>query len=292
MFRVTPVTERLALLQLLTQPLDNAIVTPKRYFKASNELVVLTLLVTWTVTLAYDYRLAWDHPARNYVGHLNPCFGWDFPPASYIAVFACAADVYLAWTYATLEAIRTKLRDDDGRVDKAERFSLLTTYLHGFASMLWMVLWTVGPPNDEWTAHLAIFTTAVVFRYLCTLGNYVENRYGKAGESGRVLPKHTIYIVVYGCVTAMLPVLYFTDIIVYEAQGRTGVDPVIPWPVLQFFDIAWVVCLALSTRLSVPEPPILVTRRVLEFDEEFDARGFTSGQQQVMRQFGYTEVGQ
>jgi hypothetical protein len=59
------------------------------------------------------------------------------PPASYIAVFACAADVYLAWTYATLEAMRTYLRDSDGRLSKAERFSLCTTYLHGMAAMLW-----------------------------------------------------------------------------------------------------------------------------------------------------------
>lgn len=214
MLKVTPVSERSCLLQLLTTPIDSAIIVPKRYFKASNELVFLTLIVTWIITLSYDYKLAWNHPARNFTGHLNPCFGWDYAPASYVAVFACAADVYLAWTYATLEAMRTHLRDRDGRIDRAERFSLVTTYLHGIAAMVrthpinpnpnatmtltctaslpfwgrypglsasrtltpalttqvWMLLWLVGPPDNRWEWHLAIFSGAVFFRYLCTLG--------------------------------------------------------------------------------------------------------------------------
>jgi len=212
------------------------------------------------------------------------------PPASYIAVFACAADVYLAWTYATLEAMRTYLRDSDGRLSKAERFSLCTTYLHGMAAMLWMTLWLVGPPDNRWEWHLAIFSMAVGFRYLCTLGNYVECRFGHAHETGRVHSHHTVFIIVYGVVTFMLPILYFTDVLVYKAQGRTGVDPPIPWGVLQAADIVWMLCLSLSTKLAVPEPPILLTRRVLEFDEEFDPEEFSPSQQKVMRKLGYIEM--
>ena len=256
-FKVTPKQPPLALWALLRTPADSAVILPKRYFAASNELVVLTLLVCWCITLAYDYKLVWDHPARRYVGHFNPCFGWDYPPASYIAVFACAADVYLAWTYATLEGMRTRLRDDDGMLSWAERFSLVTTYLHGLASMLWLLLWVggvalacttsvsfavrahvrarapswqvVGPPDNRWVWHLAIFSCAVFFRYLCTLGNYVEQRFGKAYQMGRVHKRHTYFIVFYGAVTVLLPIMYFTDVIVYKVQKRSGVDPPIPW---------------------------------------------------------------
>jgi|EP00966_Prymnesium_polylepis_P182326 hypothetical protein len=156
---------------------------------------------------------------RRLQGHLNPCFGWDFAPASYVAVFMCAADVYLAWTYAVLEALRTRLRDTDNRIDRAERFSLVTTYLHGIASMMWLLLWLVGPPDGRWEVHLAIFSAALGFRYLCTLGNYVENRFGKAFEKGHVNTSHTLFIIVYGLVVAVLPVLYFVDITVYAAEG-------------------------------------------------------------------------
>mmetsp|Transcript_59815 Transcript_59815/g.177668 ORF Transcript_59815/g.177668 Transcript_59815/m.177668 type:complete len:317 (-) Transcript_59815:222-1172(-) len=255
-FKVTPSLEFSSLIKLLATPVDACIITPKLYFQASNELTVVTLVACWTITLAYDYKLAWDHPARNYVGHLNPCFGWDFAPASYVAVFMCAADVYLAWTYAVLEALRTRLRDTDNRIDRAERFSLVTTYLHGIASMMWLLLWLVGPPDGRWEVHLAIFSAALGFRYLCTLGNYVENRFGKAFEKGHVNTSHTLFIIVYGLVVAVLPVLYFVDITVYAAEGRTGIDPPLPWQLLQTFDILWMGCLSASTAMSVPEPPI------------------------------------
>merc|ERR1712203_1349461 len=99
---------------------------------------MLTLIICWSITLLYNPEAALQHPARQYVGHFNPCFGWDFAPASYIAVFSCAADVHLAWTYATLEAQRTRLRNVDGKTTWAERFSLCTAFLHGFAAMIWM----------------------------------------------------------------------------------------------------------------------------------------------------------
>jgi len=222
------------------------------------------------VTMTVSPKKAIDHPARDYTGHFNPCYGWDYKPASFIAVFGCAADVYLAWTYATYEQLRTHLRDYDGKIDRAERFSLLTTYLHGFASMLWMVLWQVGPPDDQWTAHLAIFSVSVYFRYLCTLGNYVEQRFGGCYDRTLVSWKNTVFIIVYGLVTTALPILYFVDVLVYKAEDRTGVDPVINRWLLQVMDIAWVSCLALTTKFAIPEPPLLIQRRVLEFGEEVE----------------------
>jgi len=294
LLKVTPLTERSSLLQLLTTPLGSAVIVPKRYFQASNELVVITLVVCWVVTLCYDADRVWNHPARRFTGHMNPCFGWDYAPASYIAVFACGADVYLAWTYAMLEATRTHLRNHDHTIDWAERFSLVTTYLHGTASMLWMALWLVGPPDGRWEAHLAIFAAAAGLRYLCTLGNYVECRFGRAWELGHVKRKHTVFIALYGFVTMALPVLYFYDVLVYQAQGRVGVDPPLPWWLLEVADCTWMLCLAVSTKLSVPEPPIIVTRRVLEFDEEFDPEelALTPEQLRLMRRLGYTEITQ
>jgi hypothetical protein len=66
-FKVTPVTEWSSLGQLLTAPIDSAVIVPKRYFKASNELIVLTLVVCWIVTLMYDPKLVMLHPARTFV---------------------------------------------------------------------------------------------------------------------------------------------------------------------------------------------------------------------------------
>jgi hypothetical protein len=47
------------------------IVNPKDYFVASNELVVIALVVCWVITAAVDFDQAWGRPARNYVAHLT-----------------------------------------------------------------------------------------------------------------------------------------------------------------------------------------------------------------------------
>ena len=271
LFKVSPITEASSLLKLLTAEIDCSVVVPKRYFRASNELISITLIVCWTITLLVNPSAAIDHPARNYVGHYNPCFGWDYPPASYVAIFLCAIDVYLAITYASLEAMRTKLRDTDRHTTWAERFATKTAYLHGVAALLWMCLWQIGPPDGYWATHLAIFSTAVAFRYLCTLGNYVEARFGKAYAAGLVHDKHTIFIIVYGVVTFTLPTLYFYDVVVYRMEDRQGLDPPLPWYVLQIADIVWVCCLSASSRLAVPEPPLLVTRKVVEIGDEVES---------------------
>ena len=40
------------------------IVNPKDYFVASNELVVIALVVCWAITAAVDIDKAWSHPAQ------------------------------------------------------------------------------------------------------------------------------------------------------------------------------------------------------------------------------------
>jgi len=269
-FKISPLASYSSLAQLLTQRLGSTVVAPKRYFRASNELVAVTLVLCWIITLLYDPSLALNHPARDFTGHINLCFGWDYEPASYVAIFMCAFDVYLAWTYATLEATRTRLRDYDNRTTWAEQFSLITCYLHGTASVIWVMLWSFGPLDGFWATHLAIFSTAIFFRYLCALGNYVEARFGTAFERGHVRTEHTYFIITYGVVTTLLPILYFYDIAVYRLEGRTGRDPPLPWWLLQILDALWMICLTLSSRLAVPEPPLKITYQVLELDDHIE----------------------
>jgi len=263
---------RASILYRLTQlPAAGSVVNPKDFFKASNELTLLALIVCWTISLTYDWRDVWHHPARNYVGHLNPCFGWDYPPASYFGVMFAGLDVYLSFTYAILEADRTALLDTDQQFSWVERFSSGTAYAHAAASILWLLLWSVGPPDNNWVVHLLIFTVCVAFRYMCTLGNYVEQRFSVNPKArARVFPKHTYFVIFYGVVTSILPILYFSDMIIYKVEGRTGVDPPIPWYVLEVMDVVWICCLSQSNKFSVPEPPIRITRTVLDFGDSFE----------------------
>jgi len=274
-----------ALWDLWWQPADYAIIKPKDYFSASNELVAVRLAVCWIITTIYDRNQFLEHPVQKVVGHLNPCFGWDYAPASYIAVLFAGVDVFFAIRYATLEAMRTTILSTDGKMSCVERFALVTAYLHGAASVFWLLLWQLGPPDDQWIPHLTIFTMCVLFRYLCSLGNYLEQRFGQEIQQRRVTRRHTCFITCYGCVTGMLPVLYFANVISFMVEGqRRGFashqlakgqteaqwPPLVPWPFLQFFDIAWICCVSTSNIFRVPEPPIQMTRKILH-DMEIQA---------------------
>jgi len=247
-------------------PIGHAIITPKQYFRASNELIVLALVLCWTITLVFYPEQAINHPARAYTGHFNPCMGWDFPPSSYVAVLLCGYDVSLAWRYAELEGIRTKLLDTDGRTTLAERFATVSALMHGVASLLWLLLWSIGPTDNRWVTHTIIFVAAVSLRYICALGNYLECRFGGLRARELVKTHHTAFIAAYGFVTLiLLPTPYFYNFAIYMYDGRVGVDPPLPPVIIQSTDIIWMVCLVLSSRFAIPEPPILVTRKIVDF---------------------------
>ena len=63
-----------------------------------------------------------DHPARKIIGSLNPCFGWDYPPASILALLLCSCNVLL-WRYAWLEIVRTHMSAGGLPLSAAQRFA-------------------------------------------------------------------------------------------------------------------------------------------------------------------------
>lgn len=87
------------IIRLLNAPLDDLVVYPRRYLAASHEVFLYTLIVTWVITLIFHPEQIFDHPAQPIIGSFNPCFGWDYPPASYISVVLCGVNVYLTWRY-------------------------------------------------------------------------------------------------------------------------------------------------------------------------------------------------
>jgi len=81
-----------SLYKLLCQSLaDQDIVKPKEYLTAALQNFALTLIITWTITLLVNPEAVKDHPAKQIIGADNPCFGWDYPPASYVAMFMCTS---------------------------------------------------------------------------------------------------------------------------------------------------------------------------------------------------------
>merc|ERR1712224_345014 len=147
-----------------------------------------------------------NHPARPIIGSINPCFFWDYPPASYIGMVLCSTNVYWTWRYAVMDSYRTSLLNGDSPTP-AQRFTKFASYGLGAASNLWLLLWLIGPadqrpkplgdghytvplssilvnpdrPGDfapplvgKWALHTVFFMFYAVMSYLTYLGSYLE----------------------------------------------------------------------------------------------------------------------
>ena len=211
-----------ALLDLLVQPLGERTIYPRVYLSASHEMFGITLILTWVLTLIWFPKQIFKHPAKPIIGSFNPCFGWDYPPASYVALAFCSINVYLTWRYAWLELTRTHLSTPSGDLTFPQQFAKYTAISLAFASNCWLLLWVVGPEDGNWKGHTGLFVFYAAASYLACLGNYVEMRYGP--RKAVIETKHTVFIAVYGFAALFLPTVYFIDLIWSCAGARAPSD--------------------------------------------------------------------
>eukprot|EP00930_Biecheleria_cincta_P007544 TRINITY_DN108785_c0_g1_i1.p1 TRINITY_DN108785_c0_g1~~TRINITY_DN108785_c0_g1_i1.p1 ORF type:complete len:310 (+),score=32.99 TRINITY_DN108785_c0_g1_i1:40-969(+) len=256
-----------SIVKLLVQRQDDRLVEPLTYLSASHEVFALTLIITWFLTLAFYPHQIHAHPARPIIGSYNPCFGWDYAPASYIALTGCSCNVYLTWRYAFLDKTRTLLvmkKNGSDRPSWSETFAAGTATFLQVASNTWLLLWLIGPnadhPNDPdgpvvkyWFIHTGIFVTYGLASFLAALGNYVEVANGP--HKANIGTKNTVFICVYGLVLSFLVIVYFYDLIEYEF----GQEPALmPW-LTQTADILWIMCVSSITSFLPREPPLRIT---------------------------------
>jgi len=260
---------------LLSQTRDDKIVYPKAYLSASHEVFAITLMVTWFITLIWFPEQIFEHPARPIIGSFNPCFGWDYAPASWIALTSCSCNVYLTWRYAFLENTRTYLLSN-GSYTCVTNFASFASGFLAFASNTWLLLWIIGPnpddrPQDDdgpvmahWIVHTGIFVIYGAASYLAALGNYLEV---KSSYPSRIQQKNTIFIVAYGLSISYLVIVYGYNLAMYEF----GQDPALmPW-MTQIADFIWMGCVCSITQFLPAEPPLKVTIEVVVDEEEIKA---------------------
>ena len=257
------ISKYFAILSLLNQPIDERIFYPRVYLAASHEVFGITLIITWILTLSAYPEQVYDHPARvqGIIESFNPCFGWDYPPASYLAIVLCSTNVYLTWRFAWLEIVRTHLATP-GRLSRVQLFAKYSAMLLALASNCWLLLWVVGPEDDDWVGHTALFVLYAAGSYLACLGNYLEVRGGRRRHV--VLRRHTAFIVVYGVATVFLPAVYFIDLIWHEP----GAGPVLPAAATQTADVVWMVCVWLTQWLMPPDLPLRMTMELVADEAE------------------------
>ena len=270
--------EYFAFVQLLNQRLDERTIDTTLYLSASHEVFGITLIVTWLLTLAFYPEQIINHPARAIIGSFNPCFGWDYAPASHVALVLCSINVFLTWRYSWLERTRPVLISP-ARFVWYESFAYWSCLPLMFASNAWLLLWSLGPATtgrleaptalepateDEvsgWLLHTGLFVFYAFGSWLAVFGNYVESRFGRPSTVQR---KHTAFVLVYGGANLFLVSVYLTNLLTYEL----GKPPTIPPMLTQSVDLIWIACVASVTSFTPPEPPLRMTMAVLVEEDE------------------------
>ena len=250
--------EHSSIFYLLTQPQDEQLVRPKKYLGAAHEIFVVSLAVCWTVAMLVTPQKIIRHPARDATWHFNPCFGWDYPPASYIAIVLNSTNVYWTWRYAWLDATRSIMLNASEKITCVDRFARFAAYNLAIASNFWLLLWIIGPYASTWRLHTVIFLYYAVATYLAHLGNFLDARKGPLKH--KIERKHQIFVVTYTIAVIFIPIVYGTIIVTDDANRDSR--PVIPPAFTQTFDIVWLLHMLLEQRFSPPEPPLLMTLQV------------------------------
>ena len=198
------------IVKLLNSPADSRTLHPRVYRAAAADIFTVTLVLTWGITLIFHPEQIFDHPARKIIGSLNPCFGWDYPPASYIALLLCSCNVSLLWRYAWLEIVRTHMSAGGLPLSAAQRFAKWTAILLAASSNFWLLLWIVGPEDGNWFWHTAFFLLYAVASFLTCFGNYLEALDDPARRH-YVTRRHHIYYAIFGFTTLLMPTVYFAN---------------------------------------------------------------------------------
>lgn len=251
-----------SLYRVYRRPVCCGMIEPVDYLKASGEAIFILLVVCWIITAIANPEIVKDNALKNMIGYNNPCVGWDVAPASYVGLVGAVGAAQLSWNYASLDLARTIITEKEkgafllSGYSLTSQFSVFSDVLFGVSTSLFPLLFLIGPSDGRWGWHTAIFVQFIFCRYLVCLANYLEAepRYKTQGAFG--------FIVVYGAVSMLLPILYFVAIYVYCAEGRTGQDPVLPWWFTCSVDYVWMCCVPLSTRFLPDAPPLLMENRI------------------------------
>ena len=282
----TPPSWTPAMAKLMMQPASHTLIVPNLYLKAANEALSLALIICWILTLLFKPATIRENQLQSYVGFNNVCVGWDFAPANYFGLLGTVMNAHFAWQYAGYDAMRTELRDQDGKMNSREAFYVCTDYLFAVSATVLVrararrvrarahrsrltpppppraqpLVFLVGPPDEAWLSHTVVFIQFIVAKYFVVLANFLESDPARRTRASKV------FIVVYGAVSLLMPIGLLLDILVYEAQDRTGADPPIPWPIVMILDYGWMACQVGVTRLLPQDAPIRCTRVLLALD--------------------------
>eukprot|EP00457_Paulinella_chromatophora_P010976 gb/GEZN01011095.1/.p1 GENE.gb/GEZN01011095.1/~~gb/GEZN01011095.1/.p1 ORF type:complete len:321 (-),score=26.76 gb/GEZN01011095.1/:129-1091(-) len=233
------------------------IITPKRYLKISGELLFLTFMFAWLITLGTkpegtsgDTTFYTDNVVRDRIGYNNICVGFDFYPANMVTACGFMVSVYFAVRFLFLDSERAFLEKNHGDISHNQFLITCAANLIYALALLQVIFLVMVPPtlNPWW--HLITFNNVIWGRWICILAQFYEAKI--------VAPKEKVFIVVYTFVSMILPILYILDFALYK-PGKVALPPIL----LQVVDLTWFGCLGATTHFLPTAPDIRVSYKLV-----------------------------
>lgn len=240
------------------------LVNPALFLKASGEVLFVALAGSLALTAIFNPKAFESNLLHDRLGYNNVCTGFDEFPANIFASPPISLAVYFAIRYRWLDQERAKMQRAANEITARQfKFDSCANSMY-IASLCIFPLVLVVPPTTPATVwfHSACFLQLVIARYIVVLSNFMEAK--------TLDLRQKIFIVVYGVVSFVFPLLVIIDYATYDTKhgldpasaNHAGVDPAIPGSIAGTVDYCWFFCLGLSS-LMMPDSPDIHTHWTL-----------------------------
>ncbi|GMH78954.1 hypothetical protein TrVE_jg8023 [Triparma verrucosa] len=241
--------------------------------KASNEMVVLVLLLPSIITMLTHPDSVDDNPLLTRLGYNDACVTFDTKPAVYLALVLYFAVCYFIFVHVVCAISRLEI-ENQGRLVSMPRgwrwFCNFSNAMYGVSAMAFSLVFMIPPTESVWL-HSIFFVFLMIFRYSAFCAAFVEHMFKTSASDSNLeqgesnFQQNMIkygskrFMTLYGIATFAAPVCWFMCYAEYDRvcegvpEGECS-DYQFPVPpaLTAFFDYTWFVCLPLSPIFLPP----------------------------------------
>jgi len=163
------------------------IIRPDVYLEAYFEMFIITMAVSWTLTLMYNPNVLASNRLKDMVGYNNLCVGFDTEPARTVATPLFALMAYFGIRYVALDGIIAEMRSRDHRkafsfTPGMNKWKQTCKFAFGMLCLALPMLLVITPTSnlaqqpqrDDLTMHFGIFVVFILVTWVMILIKFIE----------------------------------------------------------------------------------------------------------------------
>mmetsp|Transcript_84581 Transcript_84581/g.213303 ORF Transcript_84581/g.213303 Transcript_84581/m.213303 type:complete len:265 (-) Transcript_84581:169-963(-) len=235
--------------------------SPEMYAAAGGELLVISMLLSWTLTYFFAYDVIEDNPLKARVGYNNLCVGWDVFPAKYFAAPMFTFIVFIESRFCQLDHWRAQL---DMSIQPFQKRAVMVANVVSATSWFGAIgIFSIDPAYSP-TGHTLSFVQLVVFGYVAFVCNFIETdvKYHKTGS--------WVFCVIFGVISLAFGICAMTQMLLYDEENQV-MGPV-PWYVMFCLDYSYFACMGIQGFMRPAAPSLNADYKLVSDDDYTVAR--------------------